>query len=81
MTPPAGVVDTPFEILRAPKKLIEGYFDNLLQYTEFPRGGHFIAFEEPELTSKDIKSFIKKVMDQIEQAKAQAQKEQQKDEI
>lgn len=79
VTTPAGTVDTPFEIVRTPKKLIEGYFDNLLQYTEFPRGGHFIAFEEPELITKDIKSFTQKVLDQIEQLKAQ--KEQQKDEI
>ena len=31
---------------------------NLVHFTEFPRGGHFMAWEEPELYVADIQDFI-----------------------
>jgi len=31
---------------------------NLKHFTEFPRGGHFIAWEEPELYVKDMQEFV-----------------------
>lgn len=31
---------------------------NLKRYTEMPRGGHFLAWEEPELYAKDLQQFI-----------------------
>lgn len=31
---------------------------NLVHFTEFPRGGHFMAWEEPELYAKDIQDFV-----------------------
>jgi pimeloyl-ACP methyl ester carboxylesterase len=31
---------------------------NLVRFTEFPRGGHFIAWEEPELYVKDVQDFV-----------------------
>ena len=31
---------------------------NLVHFTEFPRGGHFMAWEEPELYVKDIQDFV-----------------------
>jgi epoxide hydrolase len=31
---------------------------NLVHFTEFPRGGHFMAWEEPELYAKDLQEFI-----------------------
>lgn len=34
---------------------------NLVQFTEFPRGGHFMAWEEPELYVKDIQDFVSKL--------------------
>ena len=30
---------------------------NLVHFTDFPRGGHFMAWEEPELYAKDIQDF------------------------
>ena len=29
----------------------------LIRYTDFPRGGHFMAWEEPELYSDDLRGF------------------------
>jgi pimeloyl-ACP methyl ester carboxylesterase len=31
---------------------------NLVHFTDFPRGGHFMAWEEPELYAKDLQDFI-----------------------
>lgn len=31
---------------------------NLVHFTEFPRGGHFMAWEEPDLYAKDIQDFV-----------------------
>ena len=31
---------------------------NLVHFTEFPRGGHFMAWEEPELYVKDLQDFV-----------------------
>ncbi len=31
---------------------------NLVHFTEFPRGGHFMAWEEPELYTRDVQEFV-----------------------
>jgi pimeloyl-ACP methyl ester carboxylesterase len=31
---------------------------NLVRFTDFPRGGHFMAWEEPELYAKDLQDFM-----------------------
>jgi len=31
---------------------------NLVHFTDFPRGGHFMAWEEPELYAKDVQDFV-----------------------
>jgi microsomal epoxide hydrolase len=31
---------------------------NLVHFTDFPRGGHFMAWEEPELYAQDIQDFV-----------------------
>ena len=31
---------------------------NLVRFTEFPRGGHFMAWEEPELYTRDVREFV-----------------------
>ena len=32
---------------------------NLVHFTEFPRGGHFMAWEEPELYAADLQDFVR----------------------
>jgi epoxide hydrolase len=34
---------------------------NLVRFTDFPRGGHFMAWEEPALYAKDIQSFVREL--------------------
>ncbi len=54
---PTGIASFPLEILRAPRAWCEtGY--NVTHYTTMPRGGHFAAFEQPELFVEDVKTFF-----------------------
>jgi epoxide hydrolase len=56
---PTAVADFPKDLLngRPPMSMIErGY--NLVRYTRMPRGGHFAAFEQPELFCKDVADFF-----------------------
>jgi len=43
-----------------PRSWIERGYD-LRRYTEFPRGGHFAAMEEPELLAEDVRKFFKEL--------------------
>jgi epoxide hydrolase len=54
---PTGVASFPKEILRAPRNWCEvGY--NITHWTNMPRGGHFAAFEQPELFVDDVRAFF-----------------------
>jgi pimeloyl-ACP methyl ester carboxylesterase len=50
---PTGVAAFPKEIIRSPRSWCEQAF-NLVHWTDMPRGGHFAAFEQPELLAADI---------------------------
>ena len=61
-----GHAEFPKEIVSAPPKAwIPAAFPNVLQHTVFSKGGHFAAFEVPDLMADDVISFVKKVEDQI----------------
>jgi pimeloyl-ACP methyl ester carboxylesterase len=32
---------------------------NIVRWTDMPRGGHFAAFEQPELLLEDIRAFFR----------------------
>lgn len=68
-------------MIRTPRQLVEHNYVNLVQYTDLPEGGHFTAFELPELVSSDIRSFVSKVLAQQEKAKAEQKAKKVKDEI
>jgi epoxide hydrolase len=54
---PTGVAAFPKEILRSPRGWCEdGY--NITHWTTMPRGGHFAAFEQPELFVEDVRTFF-----------------------
>ncbi|MGY1990000.1 epoxide hydrolase family protein [Mycolicibacterium fortuitum] len=57
---PTGIASFPLEILRAPRSWCEtGY--NVTHFTTMPRGGHFAAFEQPELFVEDVTTFFNTV--------------------
>ena len=55
---PAAAADFPAEIARPPREWAERIFADLRRWTEMPRGGHFAAFEEPELLAEDVIGFL-----------------------
>ncbi|XP_006871197.1 PREDICTED: epoxide hydrolase 1 [Chrysochloris asiatica] len=55
---PTGFAAFPCELLHAPEKVVRSKFPKLLSYSYMPRGGHFAAFEEPELLAQDIRKFV-----------------------
>lgn len=55
-TVPVGVIVFPKDILPAPRAWGERWF-NIVHWTEASRGGHFGAWEAPELLAQDLRSF------------------------
>ena len=55
---PCAVARFPKEISLPPREWAERFF-NLQQWSEMPRGGHFAAFEQPELLAQDIRAFFR----------------------
>lgn len=66
---PVGIVDAQNEIAHVPKSFLGGKYKNLLRYTDFPKGGHFLAMEEPKLLAKDIFAFVSEAEAQTRQRK------------
>jgi pimeloyl-ACP methyl ester carboxylesterase len=57
ITPPCGIVHLPAEIPMPPRSGAERAF-NVVHWTRLPRGGHFAAWEVPELLAQDIRAFF-----------------------
>jgi len=55
---PSGFSLFPGDIGRPPRAWLERT-TNLVRMTELPRGGHFAAFEEPELYAEELRAFFR----------------------
>jgi pimeloyl-ACP methyl ester carboxylesterase len=53
---PAAVTVFPGEIYRAPRTWVERSYRNLIYFNEVDKGGHFAAWEQPELFSAEIRA-------------------------
>ncbi len=58
---PVGVSIFPKEIFRASRRWAEKYMSNLIHWNELDRGGHFAAWEQPELYVNEIRTCFAKV--------------------
>ena len=56
---PTGVAVFPKEIVTPVRSWMEPRFRNIRHWTEMPRGGHFAAFEQPELFVADVRAFFR----------------------
>ena len=56
ITVPSGVSMFPKEIFRASKRWVERRFKDLRYYNTLDRGGHFAAFEQPELFVGELRA-------------------------
>jgi pimeloyl-ACP methyl ester carboxylesterase len=53
---PVGYTNFPGEVFPAPRSWVEAVFPGLAYYNEVDRGGHFAAWEEPELFSSELRA-------------------------
>ncbi len=53
---PVGVSTFADEIYRVPRSWAEQAYPNLVYYNRHDRGGHFAAWEQPQLLSEDVRA-------------------------
>jgi pimeloyl-ACP methyl ester carboxylesterase len=53
---PVGFTTFPGEIWRTPRSWVENSYPNVAYFNEVDRGGHFAAWEEPELFSDEVRA-------------------------
>ena len=56
---PVGFTTFPGEIFRAPRSWVEKAYPNVIYFNEAAKGGHFAAWEEPELFATEIRAAFK----------------------
>jgi pimeloyl-ACP methyl ester carboxylesterase len=53
---PVGYTTFPGEIFRAPRSWVEKVYPNLIYFNEVNKGGHFAAWEEPQVFSEEVRA-------------------------
>ena len=56
---PAAVSVFPEEIYQGPRSWSERSYHNLIHFNEVPKGGHFAAWEQPELLTSELRTAFK----------------------
>jgi pimeloyl-ACP methyl ester carboxylesterase len=56
---PVGFTTFPGEIFRAPRSWVDQSYPNVIYFNEVDKGGHFAAWEEPELFSQEMRAAFK----------------------
>src|SRR5918999_469647 len=56
VTVPVGFTTFPGEIWRTPRSWVEAVYPGLAYFNEVDRGGHFAAWEEPQLFSEEVRA-------------------------
>ncbi|MDQ0323999.1 pimeloyl-ACP methyl ester carboxylesterase [Pararhizobium capsulatum DSM 1112] len=62
---PVAVSAFPDEIYQAPQSWAERAYPNLVHYNRLPKGGHFAAWEQPELFTAELRASFRSLRDQI----------------
>ncbi len=58
---PTGVAVFPKEIITPVRRWMEPNFEHITHWSEMEKGGHFAAFEQPELFVRDVRQFFRTV--------------------
>ena len=58
---PTGVAVFPKEIVTPVRKWMEASYVNITHWSEMPKGGHFAAFEQPDLFVKEVRDYFRKI--------------------
>jgi pimeloyl-ACP methyl ester carboxylesterase len=56
---PAAVSVFPEEVYQAPRSWTERAYPNLIHFNELPEGGHFAAWEQPQLFSEEVRAGLR----------------------
>jgi pimeloyl-ACP methyl ester carboxylesterase len=59
VTVPVAVSVFPDELFQAPRNWTEQAYPNLIHYNEVEKGGHFAAWEQPELYAKELRDGLR----------------------
>jgi len=59
VTIPTGVVVFPKEIIPPVRKWMESSYTDIRHWSEMPKGGHFAAFEQPDLFVSDVRAYFR----------------------
>ena len=60
-TIPFGFTTFPGEIWRTPRSWVEASYPNVIYFNEVDKGGHFAAWEEPELFSSEVRAAFRSI--------------------
>ena len=61
VTVPTGVSAFPYELYQAPQSWAEEAYPKLVYYKKHDVGGHFVAWERPQLFSEDVRATFRTV--------------------
>ena len=53
---PAAVILSPEEYVQAPRSWTEQAYHNLIYFNQAEKGGHFAAWEQPQLFSEELRA-------------------------
>lgn len=56
---PTGFTTFPKEIVRMSRRWAENRFSNITYWNEAPKGGHFAAFEQPDIFVDELRAFFR----------------------
>jgi pimeloyl-ACP methyl ester carboxylesterase len=56
VTIPVGFTQFPGEIVRAPRSWVETFYPNVVYFNKAPKGGHFAAWEEPQVFTEELRA-------------------------
>jgi pimeloyl-ACP methyl ester carboxylesterase len=56
---PVAVSVFPDELYQAPRRWAEEAYPNLIHYNQLDKGGHFAAWEQPELFSEEVRTGLR----------------------
>ncbi|GHJ17426.1 epoxide hydrolase family protein [Micromonospora sp. AKA38] len=59
LTMPVGVASFPKDAVRPVRRFADQILPTLTRWTEFDRGGHFAALEQPQLLVDDVRTFVR----------------------
>jgi pimeloyl-ACP methyl ester carboxylesterase len=58
---PTGISQFPKELFTPSRRWAERVYTDIRHWSELDRGGHFAAFEEPDLFVDEVRSFFRLV--------------------